>query len=100
MFRSSLGNISADDCIDDTSGVPSLSMLLQAIKFASTLLLLAALPASAQEPGQKLYVVTHVDIGGLALAAEGAKLLQQFAADSVKDPGSVRFELLREPNRM
>jgi len=27
-------------------------------------------------------------------------LLQQFAADSVKDPGSVRFELLREPNRI
>ncbi len=77
-------------------------MLLRTAKFASLLLLFAFLPASApaQEPGQKLYVVTHVDIGGPALAAEGAKLLQQFAADSVKDPGSVRFELLREPNRI
>ena len=75
-------------------------MLLRTAKFASLLLLLAFLPVSAQEPGQKLYVVTHVDIGGPALAAEGAKLLQQFAADSVKDPGSVRFELLREPNRI
>lgn len=77
-------------------------MLLRAAKFASFVLLLAALssPASAQDPGQKLYVVTHVDIGGPALAAEGAKLLQQFATDSVKDPGSVRFELLREPNRI
>jgi quinol monooxygenase YgiN len=75
-------------------------MLLRTAKFASVLLLLAALPAPAQDPGQKLYVVTHVDIGGPALAAEGAKLLQQFATDSVKDPGSVRFELLREPNRI
>ena len=77
-------------------------MLLRAAKFASFVLLLAALssPAPAQDPGQKLYVVTHVDIGGPALAAEGAKLLQQFATDSVKDPGSVRFELLREPNRI
>lgn len=75
-------------------------MLLRTAKFASLLLLLAFQPVPAQEPGQKLYVVTHVDIGGPALAAEGAKLLQQFAADSVKDPGSVRFELLREPNRI
>ena len=77
-------------------------MLLRTAKFAIFVLLLAALsaPAPAQDPGQKLYVVTHVDIGGPALAAEGAKLLQQFATDSVKDPGSVRFELLREPNRI
>ena len=77
-------------------------MLLRTAKFAIFTLLLVALsaPAPAQDPGQKLYVVTHVDIGGPALAAEGAKLLQQFAADSVKDPGSVRFELLREPNRI
>ena len=77
-------------------------MLLRTARFASFLFLLAGLsaPAPAQDPGQKLYVVTHVDIGGPALAAEGAKLLQQFATDSVKDPGSVRFELLREPNRI
>lgn len=77
-------------------------MLLRPAKFASFLFLLAALsaPAPAQDPGQKIYVVTHVDIGGPALAAQGAKLLQQFATDSVKDPGSVRFELLREPNRI
>ena len=77
-------------------------MSLRTAKFASFVLLLAALsaPAPAQDPGQKLYVVTHVDIGGPALAAEGAKLLQQFATDSVKDPGSIRFELLREPNRI
>ena len=77
-------------------------MLPRTAKFASVLLLLAfrPAPAPAQDPGQKVYVVTHVDIGGPALAAEGAKLLQQFATDSVKDPGAVRFELLREPNRI
>ena len=77
-------------------------MLLRAAKFASFVFLLAALsaPTPAQDPGQKLYVVTHVDIGGPARAAEGGNLLQQFATDSVKDPGSVRFELLREPNRI
>ena len=75
-------------------------MLPRTAKFATVLFLLAFQPAPAQEPGQKLYVVTHVDIGGPALAAEGGKLLQQFATDSVKDPGSVRFELLREPNRI
>ena len=75
-------------------------MLLRTAKFASLLLLLATLEARAQDPGQKVYVVTHVDIGGPALAAEGSKLLEQFATDSVKDPGSVRFELLREPNRI
>jgi quinol monooxygenase YgiN len=77
-------------------------MLLRTAKFASFLLLLAALsvPAPAQDLGQRLYVITHVDINGPSLAAEGAKLLQQFATDSVKDPGSVRFELLREPNRI
>lgn len=75
-------------------------MLLRTVLVIAILHLGASLPAPAQEPGQKLYVVTHVDIGGPALAAEGAKLLQQFATDSVKDPGCVRFELLREPNRV
>ena len=75
-------------------------MLLRSAKFASLVLLLAALQLHAQDPGQKIYVVTHVDINGPALAAEGSKILQQFAVDSAKDPGSVRFELLREPNRV
>ena len=75
-------------------------MLPRTAKFAGLLLLFAFQPAPAQDSSQKVYVVTHVDIGGPALAAEGGKLLQQFATDSVKDPGSVRFELLREPNRV
>lgn len=54
----------------------------------------------AQEPGQQLYVVTHVDLAGPTAAAEGTKLLEQFAADSRKDKGAVRFELLREVSRL
>jgi quinol monooxygenase YgiN len=57
-------------------------------------------PAAAQEPGQQLYVVTHVDLMGPAAAVEGAKLLKQFAADSSKEKGSVRFEVLREASRV
>ena len=59
-----------------------------------------ALAAQAQEAGQQLYVVTHVDVFGPGAAPEGAKILQQFAAESRKDAGSVRFEVLREPTRL
>jgi quinol monooxygenase YgiN len=57
-------------------------------------------PARAQESGEKLYVVTHVDVLGPTGAADAAKLLHQFAADSRNDAGSVRFEVLRDPNRL
>ena len=56
-------------------------------------------PAShAQSPGDKLFVVTHVDLTP-NYAADGAKLLQQFAADSRHDPGVARFELLQDNGR-
>jgi quinol monooxygenase YgiN len=54
--------------------------------------------AQSQEAPQALYVVTHIDVIG-PNAAEGAKLIKQFAADSLKDPGVVRFEALREAGR-
>ena len=57
-------------------------------------------PVAAQEPGQQLYVITHVDLLGPAAAAAGAQMLQQFAADSRKEKGSVRFEILREASRI
>jgi quinol monooxygenase YgiN len=57
-------------------------------------------PLRAQEPGQQLYVVTHVDLAGQLAATDGTKLLEQFAADSRKEKGSVRFELLREVSRL
>ena len=57
-------------------------------------------PAVAQETDERLYVVTHVDVLGPTGAAEAAKMLHQFAADSRNDQGSVRFEVLRDPNRL
>jgi autoinducer 2-degrading protein len=81
-------------------------MLLRRAYYACIALILGvfwiSLPQSAhaQEGGPNLYVVTHVDVNGPGAPAEAAKLLQQFAADSRKDPGSLRFEVLREPNRL
>jgi len=66
-----------------------------------TLVLLAgaALAAAAQQqPAKQLYVVTYVDVFP-NFAAETNKLLLQFAADSRKDPGAVRFEVLRDIER-
>ena len=63
------------------------------------LLALLALPLPAQDANQPLYVVTHVDTTG-PTAADAAKLLNQFAADSRKEAGSVRFEVYRETGRL
>jgi len=57
-------------------------------------------PAGAQEADERLYVVTHVDVLGPNGAAEAAKMLHQFAADSRNDQGSTRFEVLRDPDRL
>jgi quinol monooxygenase YgiN len=57
-------------------------------------------PANAQNADERLYVVTHVDVLGQNGAAEAAKMLHQFAADSRNDQGSVRFEVLRDPDRL
>jgi quinol monooxygenase YgiN len=57
-----------------------------------------AATSPAQGPADKLFVVTHVDLTP-NYAADGAKLLQQFAADSKHDPGVVRFELLQDNGR-
>jgi len=56
--------------------------------------------AVAQDADERLYVVTHVDVLGQNGAAEAAKMLHLFAADSRNDPGSVRFEVLRDPDRL
>ncbi|HEV3333691.1 MAG TPA: antibiotic biosynthesis monooxygenase [Bryobacteraceae bacterium] len=58
-----------------------------------------ALPAPAQQDqATKLYVVTYVDVFPQG-AADTNKWLREFAADSRKDPGSVRFEILRDVER-
>jgi len=63
---------------------------------------LASLPFAGSSRGQgaadKLFVVTHVDLTPNNAAA-GAKLLQQFTAESRHDPGVVRFELLQDNAR-
>jgi quinol monooxygenase YgiN len=56
--------------------------------------------AGAQDTDERLYVVTHVDVLGPNGASEAAKMLHEFAADSRKDQGSVRFEVLRDPDRL
>jgi quinol monooxygenase YgiN len=78
------------------------------IRFVLTaLLLLAGTPVGAQNPNANpppdpslpLYVVTHVDAAGPGNAAATAKLLSEFAIESRKEPGSVRFEVYREVGR-
>ena len=55
-------------------------------------------PAPGQQDQSKLYVVTYVDVFPQG-AADSNKWLREFAADSRKDPGSVRFEVLRDVER-
>lgn len=55
----------------------------------------AAAPDGAEGP---LYVVTHVDVMPKSTAA-GRELLSQFAAETRKDPGAVRVEVLEELGR-
>jgi len=52
-------------------------------------------------PGKNaLYVLTHVDIiGGAANLPNAIALMQQYAADSLKEPGAVRVEVLQQDNR-
>jgi quinol monooxygenase YgiN len=62
-----------------------------------TLIFLAAsLVLFAQD--SRLYVVTHVDLTPNYIK-DGTPLLEKYAADSRKDKGAVRFELLQEPGR-
>jgi quinol monooxygenase YgiN len=57
--------------------------------------------APAQTPGKNVYVVIHVDIAGTpAIVAEATKVLREFSAESRKDPGVVRFELLIQDGRL
>ena len=46
-----------------------------------------------------MYVVTHVDILGAANTEKATPMLRQFATDSRKDAGNVRFEILQQDGR-
>jgi quinol monooxygenase YgiN len=57
--------------------------------------------AAAQAPAGSVYVVTHVDVAGTpAIVAEATRLLKEFSADTKKDQGVVRFELLIQDGRL
>ena len=71
-----------------------------AAALAATVFIGFCIPAGAQGADERLYVVTHVDVLGPNGAAEAAKMLHQFAADSRNDQGSLRFEVLRDPDRL
>jgi quinol monooxygenase YgiN len=66
-----------------------------ALALAAAVLVLAQGPAG---PAKELYVVTHIDVTPNG-AAETGKQVAQLAADSRKDPGNVRFEVLRSVDR-
>ena len=56
----------------------------------------AAQPSGTGPGGGNLYVVTHVDIAATAgKLAEATELVRQYAEDSRKDPGIVRFDLVQ-----
>jgi quinol monooxygenase YgiN len=61
------------------------------LSLTALLLLAASFVLSAQD--SKLYVVTHIDLTPNYIA-DGTPLLQKFAADSRRDKGVVRFEML------
>ena len=69
------------------------------VSIALASLLIAQRPGAAQAKEKELYVVTHIDVTP-NYAAETAKQVAQLAIDSRKDPGSVRFEVLRSVDRM
>src|SRR5579871_63226 len=75
------------------------------VAFLILTFLSGAVPPGAQAqqsgPNKNVYVVTHVDLGvnGERLAA-ATKVLQEFAAESQKDPGNLRFELLVQDGRL
>lgn len=67
--------------------------------FVAALLALAFSGAVwAQDANEAIYVVIHVDVYP-TMAAQGDAALKQFAVESRKDTGAMRFEVLQEPAR-
>ncbi len=75
------------------------SLTLTGITLAAAILVgVAAAQQPAKEPGGAVYIISFVDATP-NFAMDCAKLLVQFAAESKKDPGVVRFEVLRQDSR-
>jgi len=69
------------------------------MRLIMTAVLLAGLAAAQQKgPEPQLHVVTYVDVYP-NFAAEAATLLAKMAADSRKEPGFVRLDILRDTMR-
>ena len=93
------------------AAVAALSLTVMIATFATSRTVSRAAAASAFAPAQQsaappsgsslvgaLFVVSHVDLVPDALAADKSAL-QQYAADSRKDPGALRIELLQQSDR-
>ena len=77
-----------------------MSRLVLAFRLALLVGAGATIWAQTQPPQNKtLYVVTHIDVYP-NFAADTAALLKQFSSDSMKDAGAVRFEVLRDVERV
>ena len=71
-------------------------MRLRSLTVAA-LWLAGSLTSSAASNSKQIYAVTHVDIAGQGpRLAEVVTLIKEFAVDSQKDPGVVRFEVLQQ----
>jgi quinol monooxygenase YgiN len=68
------------------------------MRLSLTALLFFAISLVLSAQDGKLYVVTHVDLTPNYIA-DGTRLLQNFAVDSRKDKGVVRFEMLVDVSR-
>ncbi|SRR5579871_5166724 len=65
--------------------------------FFGIVALLAATSAVAASNEKALYGVTHVDVAGRGeVLTEAITLLHEFEADSRKDSGVIRFEVLQQ----
>ena len=93
MSRVSAGNASTD----------KYTLYMRLVRFQLLLGLIAGMISAPTSVAQvkTIYVVTHVDVippaGGLS---DINKLLLQYAADSRKDAGSIRFDVLVQDGRL
>jgi quinol monooxygenase YgiN len=70
---------------------------MRRVFFAAALLVCASVGSAEAGRSDRLYGVTHVDIAGRGPILEQATdLIREFAADSLKDPGVLRFEILQQ----
>ena len=70
---------------------------MRRVCLAAALLGFGSLGASAAGKSKNLYAVTHVDFAaGGAVLAEMTDLIRVFEADSQKEPGVIRFEVLQQ----